>query len=100
MGGVDNACFHRYSAIPPLQVAGEQPALANNSYNNSSNNSMTQNGVMMKGPLGEVFKVPEDNRKELESLNKSLMVGSRTSKNVWSGPYPTYSSLRPISPIF
>ena len=25
---------------------------------------------MMKGPLGEVFKVPEDNRKELESLNK------------------------------
>ena len=24
----------------------------------------------MKGPLGEVFKVPEDNRKELESLNK------------------------------
>merc|ERR1711931_112688 len=56
--------------IPPLQVVGEQPALANNSYNN--NNSMTQNGVMMKGPLGEVFKVPEDNRKELESLNKSL----------------------------
>jgi len=33
---------------------------------------MTQNGVMMKSPLGEVFKVPEDNRKELESLNKSL----------------------------
>merc|ERR1711964_6110 len=33
---------------------------------------MTQNGLMMKGPLGEVFKVPEDNRKELESLNKSL----------------------------
>merc|ERR1711990_242864 len=57
---------------PPLQVAGEQSALANNSYNNNSNNSMTQNGVMMKGPLGEVFKVPEDNRKELESLNKSL----------------------------
>merc|ERR1711990_1379425 len=57
---------------PPLKVGGEQPALANNSYNNSSNNSMTQNGVMMKGPLGEVFKVPEDNRKELESLNKSL----------------------------
>jgi len=26
----------------------------------------------MKSPLGEVFKVPEDNRKELESLNKSL----------------------------
>ena len=25
---------------------------------------------MMKSPLGEVFKVPEDNRKELESLNK------------------------------
>ena len=25
---------------------------------------------MMKGPLGEVFKVPEDNSKELESLNK------------------------------
>ena len=25
---------------------------------------------MMKGPLGEVFKVPEDNRKELETLNK------------------------------
>ena len=25
---------------------------------------------VMKGPLGEVFKVPEDNRKELESLNK------------------------------
>ena len=24
----------------------------------------------MKSPLGEVFKVPEDNRKELESLNK------------------------------
>merc|ERR1711990_1335854 len=64
-----NACFHRYSATPPLQVAGEQPALANNNY---SNNSMTQNGVMMKGPLGEVFKVPEDNSKELESLNKSL----------------------------
>merc|ERR1712212_428539 len=36
------------------------------------NNNMTQNGVMMKSPLGEVFKVPEDNRKELESLNKSL----------------------------
>merc|ERR1711934_54180 len=56
----------------PQQVGGEQPALTNNSYNNNSNNSMTQNGVMMKGPLGEVFKVPEDNRKELESLNKSL----------------------------
>ena len=26
--------------------------------------------MMMKSPLGEVFKVPEDNRKELESLNK------------------------------
>merc|ERR1711971_346972 len=36
------------------------------------NDNMTQNGVMMKSPLGEVFKVPEDNRKELESLNKSL----------------------------
>merc|ERR1712055_1195328 len=57
---------------PPLQVGGEQPASTNNSYNNNSNNIMTQNGVMMKGPLGEVFKVPEDNRKELESLNKSL----------------------------
>jgi len=33
--------------------------------------TLTQNGVM-KGPLGEVFKVPGDNRKELESLNKSL----------------------------
>merc|ERR1712055_429119 len=57
---------------PPLQVGGEQPASTNNSYNNNSNNIMTQNGVMMKGPLGEVFKVPEDNRKELETLNKSL----------------------------
>merc|ERR1711971_655484 len=36
------------------------------------NDNMTQNGVTMKSPLGEVFKVPEDNRKELESLNKSL----------------------------
>merc|ERR1712168_310888 len=59
---------------PLLQLVGEQPALNwifLTAKNNNINN-MTQNGVMMKGPLGEVFKVPEDNRKELENLNKSL----------------------------
>merc|ERR1712168_773373 len=59
---------------PLLQLVGEHPVLNEiflTAKNNNINN-MTQNGVMMKGPLGEVFKVPEDNRKELESLNKSL----------------------------
>merc|ERR1712168_282168 len=50
---------------------GEHPPLHQNR-TTTDNNNMTQNGVMMKSPLGEVFKVPEDNRKELESLNKSL----------------------------
>merc|ERR1712212_635833 len=50
---------------------GEHPLLHQNRTTTDINN-MTQNGVMMKSPLGEVFKVPEDNRKELESLNKSL----------------------------
>merc|ERR1712212_671083 len=56
---------------PPLPVVGEQHTLHHTELPDTSNN-MTQNGLMMKGPLGEVFKVPEDNRKELESLNKSL----------------------------
>merc|ERR1712212_1180400 len=56
---------------PPLPVVGEQRTLHQTELPDTSN-KMTQNGVMMKGPLGEVFKVPEDNRKELESLNKSL----------------------------
>merc|ERR1711990_846320 len=56
---------------PPLPVVGEQRTLHRTDLPDTSN-KMTQNGVMMKGPLGEVFKVPEDNRKELESLNKSL----------------------------
>merc|ERR1712168_1040311 len=50
---------------------GEHPPLHQNR-TTTDNNNMTQNGVMMKSPLGEVFKVPEDNRKELENLNKSL----------------------------
>merc|ERR1712212_354389 len=50
---------------------GEHPLLHQNRTTTDINN-MTQNGVLMKSPLGEVFKVPEDNRKELESLNKSL----------------------------
>merc|ERR1712212_671082 len=56
---------------PPLPVVGEQRSLHQTDFPDTSNN-MTQNGLMVKGPLGEVFKVPEDNRKELESLNKSL----------------------------
>merc|ERR1712212_34928 len=56
---------------PPLPVVGEQRSLHQTDLPDTSN-KMTQNGLMMKGPLGEVFKVPEDNRKELESLNKSL----------------------------
>merc|ERR1712212_61343 len=56
---------------PPLPVVGEQRTLHQTDLPDTSN-KMTQNGLMMKGPLGEVFKVPEDNRKELESLNKSL----------------------------
>merc|ERR1712168_1695382 len=59
---------------PLLQLVGEQPALnwIFLTAKNNNNNNKTQNGVMMKSPLGEAFKVPEDNRKELESLNKSL----------------------------
>merc|ERR1712168_17136 len=59
---------------PLLQLVGEHPVL-NEIFltaKNNNNNNKTQNGVMMKSPLGEAFKVPEDNRKELESLNKSL----------------------------
>merc|ERR1712168_687794 len=59
---------------PLLQLVGEQPALnwIFLTAKNNNNNNKTQNGVMMKSPLGEAFKVPEDNRKELENLNKSL----------------------------
>merc|ERR1712055_431521 len=56
---------------PLLYLERRTPSLASER-DLPENNSMTQNGVMMKSPLGEVFKVPEDNRKELESLNKSL----------------------------
>merc|ERR1712130_400057 len=57
-----------------LHLVGEHPALnwILLTAKNNNNTIMTQNGLMMKGPLGEVFKVPEDNRKELENLNKSL----------------------------
>merc|ERR1712130_768029 len=57
-----------------LHLVGEHPALnwILLTAKNNNNTIMTQNGLMMKGPLGEVFKVPEDNRKELETLNKSL----------------------------
>merc|ERR1712168_168622 len=59
---------------PLLHLVGEHPALKEIflTTRNNNNNNKTQNGLMMKGPLGEVFKVPEDNRKELETLNKSL----------------------------
>merc|ERR1712168_1437022 len=59
---------------PLLHLVGEHPALKEIflTTRNNNNNNKTQNGVMMKSPLGEAFKVPEDNRKKLESLNKSL----------------------------
>merc|ERR1711990_948551 len=72
---------------PPLPVVGEQRTLHRTDLPDTSN-KMTQNGVMMKGPLGEVFKVPEDNRKELESLNKSLNDYIELVKNLdrsWQG---------------